>query len=227
MHGRGHIAGHGSSPLARGLHAAGVGGGRHLRIIPARAGFTPDDPPGRRRRGDHPRSRGVYRTSISPPFCVTGSSPLARGLQTKGRLQIASIGIIPARAGFTSSTWSPTWSTWDHPRSRGVYAVEVVLGQGACGSSPLARGLLPRRRPPPGRHRIIPARAGFTHAGGRHRRRRRDHPRSRGVYRTDGRRRQGAAGSSPLARGLRCSGGALGCGGGIIPARAGFTIRDT
>ena len=51
----------------------------------------------------------------------------------------------------------------------------------------------------------------------------RDHPRSRGVYRYSRARGPQYGGSSPLARGLPGSGGELSGGGGIIPARAGFT----
>ena len=51
-----------------------------------------------------------------------------------------------------------------------------------------------------------------------------DHPRSRGVYVRDWARRRAAAGSSPLARGLRPAGGCAISDQGIIPARAGFTV---
>ena len=50
----------GSSPLARGLRGPVLVGDRVLRIIPARAGFTPFSRSIRRMVGDHPRSRGVY-----------------------------------------------------------------------------------------------------------------------------------------------------------------------
>ena len=55
----------GSSPLARGLLPPDPSQGSHVRIIPARAGFTrwptwwPASLP------DHPRSRGVYRSAAS------------------------------------------------------------------------------------------------------------------------------------------------------------------
>ena len=136
-----------------------------------------------------------------------------------------SVGIIPARAGFTSSPSTTRSSTPDHPRSRGVYDTVGPYFLNGPGSSPLARGLpifdtgfaIPRR--------IIPARAGFTlppicwlaHT--------RDHPRSRGVYHDAQHRKSPLPGSSPLARGLR-SGGGLGLRLiRIIPARAGFTRR--
>ena len=96
---------------------------------------------------------------------------------------------------------------------------------------------------------IIPARAGFTGGDELVNCHREDHPRSRGVYSptesmmrkppigTDHPRSRGVypshysdrslrTGSSPLARGLRESGGAPLGDGGIIPARAGFTMRS-
>ena len=91
------------------------------------------------------------------------------------------------------------------------------------GSSPFARGLHPTVVDMALGVRIIPARAGFT---GRRRSRScavRDHPRSRGVYTIRRRRRWRAAGSSPLARGLRHAGLGRAYISRIIPARAGFT----
>ena len=70
---------------------------------------------------------------------------------------------------------------------------------------------------------IIPARAGFTPRMRRLRRRLPDHPRSRGVYSPTTAFPGIVAGSSPLARGLPCSGCSLDWGERIIPARAGFT----
>ena len=73
--------------------------------------------------------------------------------------------------------------------------------------------------------RIIPARAGFTIARQSRASPPRDHPRSRGVYvgcRTPSRR---GIGSSPLARGLLPGHGRGHAADGIIPARAGFTMR--
>ena len=193
----------GSSPLARGLRLDArpdpVPGG----IIPARAGFTPT---GRRiptDDEDHPRSRGVYADSASSD---TGHS-----------------WIIPARAGFTTSFAGLAAFDRDHPRSRGVYRDMITEADLPDGSSPLARGLPPGSQRGPGESGIIPARAGFTGApsctGGVHR----DHPRSRGVYRSSGRSPPSRSGSSPLARGLRPLQLPGGGQGRIIPARAGFT----
>ena len=91
------------------------------------------------------------------------------------------------------------------------------------GSSPLARGLLRRRKAGPPYRRIIPARAGFTSGGGPGPPRRRDHPRSRGVYPAARAAASAIGGSSPLARGLLEVGQLPPPAHGIIPARAGFT----
>ena len=91
------------------------------------------------------------------------------------------------------------------------------------GSSPLARGLLLHRFAYVVLNRIIPARAGFTMVSRTTVRRARDHPRSRGVYKS---KRWGTPtnlGSSPLARGLLAALALRPGADRIIPARAGFT----
>ena len=213
----------GSSPLARGLPRIQPHFSPPHRIIPARAGFTikrcmPCDTV-----TDHPRSRGVYRGTPGRRGERCGSSPLARGLRREHLQPRLAAGIIPARAGFTSTSSASTSGMRDHPRSRGVYSSTSRPASPPLGSSPLARGL---RRGTCGRRilrRIIPARAGFTWSVSRPPRRPGDHPRSRGVYRTGCSGRSWRSGSSPLARGLRLEGRAATRIGGIIPARAGFT----
>ena len=213
----------GSSPLARGLPVDYDGGVAARRIIPARAGFTRR---GRSRLGthrDHPRSRGVYRGRRRVPDALRGSSPLARGLPP---VEVHGDGvgrIIPARAGFTRTTSCGGRATWDHPRSRGVYRHQWCAPQLGRGSSPLARGLRPRRPCSRSWTRIIPARAGFTSRRAPCPTPPTDHPRSRGVYGCLCGSRTSARGSSPLARGLLVDDAGLFPGGGIIPARAGFT----
>ena len=155
--------------------------------------------------------------------CAPGSSPLARGLRSEGSLRQRPPGIIPARAGFTTSGSRRTPGVTDHPRSRGVYTPPASSTTTSTGSSPLARGLHSTSTATGPSRRIIPARAGFTDLRRALDHLTADHPRSRGVYVATCPRRRNTAGSSPLARGLpppRTSGGAH---PRIIPARAGFT----
>ena len=154
----------GSSPLARGLRRGVHSHPGKYGIIPARAGFTAASgrPSGSGR--DHPRSRGVYWALRLACAAICGSSPLARGLHTAEAGRPVRGRIIPARAGFTTSTPRSPRAASDHPRSRGVYVCFQARPRSAHGSSPLARGL-------PGAGgdlvepcRIIPARAGFTYS---------------------------------------------------------------
>ena len=174
-------------------------------------------------RRDHPRSRGVYRGMAPGPTRAPGSSPLARGLRWCSLVVFFGGGIIPARAGFTQRSWGLLLGSWDHPRSRGVYAEAHVIGRTQKGSSPLARGLPLTEEGCDRGHGIIPARAGFTPPPGSPPSAPGDHPRSRGVYTSVMPRSMIAAGSSPLARGLRPPLKILRRHLRIIPARAGFT----
>ena len=174
---------------------------------------------------DHPRSRGVYALILPGSWSPHGSSPLARGLPAEIVADLSRRGIIPARAGFTSSTRSSTPRAWDHPRSRGVYASRRVSPRGVTGSSPLARGLPSVRRSTIIPIRIIPARAGFTRPRRGASESSPDHPRSRGVYHIGCPSTAPYSGSSPLARGLLPRPLTDVRTGGIIPARAGFTAE--
>ena len=152
---------------------------------------------------DHPRSRGVYDTVTARVLPLCGSSPLARGLRGSPSFSRPRTGIIPARAGFTFGFALTHW----YP----------------SGSSPLARGLLYAAYVFPDATRIIPARAGFTTWHTIVGNDRRDHPRSRGVYRKIRSTASNMRGSSPLARGLLPERVAEDLDDRIIPARAGFT----
>ena len=213
----------GSSPLARGLLEKIVAQAQKQGIIPARAGFTGAAAPARVLCPDHPRSRGVYCLCFAFRVCVLGSSPLARGLLGIGTQHGARPGIIPARAGFTSTKTIEGAAGKDHPRSRGVYARPRAAAAADAGSSPLARGLRPSRRGTRSSRGIIPARAGFTALRGPAGPRPGDHPRSRGVYGRPVTTTPPPRGSSPLARGLRRGWHVVPVECGIIPARAGFT----
>ena len=191
----------GSSPLARGLLANYFEAYHDRGIIPARAGFTGRRGDGSGTPGDHPRSRGVYLYSHRMKGTHMGSSLLARGLRLPGRVHVDALRIIPARAGFTGDGWQHALVLRDHPRSRGVYHRHAASSRAAQGSSPLARGLLPRPLTAVRTGGIIPARAGFTPFPTMPTKGPRDHPRSRGVYSWPKRSRPPSPGSSPLARG--------------------------
>ena len=213
----------GSSPLARGLQLPVGEEQRHVRIIPARVGFTARELAHVRDHEDHPRSRGVYRSGFRRPAEAGGSSPLARGLPAGPGWRVRSTGIIPARAGFTRPRRRTGRHRQDHPRSRGVYLRRPGSGSRSSGSSPLARGLRHKAFTDLGISRIIPARAGFTSPRAPGAGTRRDHPRSRGVYGGEGSGGDAVGGSSPLARGLQRDVVGEALPARIIPARAGFT----
>ena len=152
-----------------------------------------------------------------------GSSPLARGLPQAILIMGAPVGIIPARAGFTSSFACLLRHREDHPRSRGVYRNALTASGRNTGSSPLARGLLAGAQGASAASGIIPARAGFTYLNAKETTADADHPRSRGVYPSAVTLDPNKTGSSPLARGLHATEELDLTGRRIIPARAGFT----
>ena len=173
---------------------------------------------------DHPRSRGVYSIIWFYIDITLGSSPLARGLLLVTFHSHDSVGIIPARAGFTFPPAVPSSDSGDHPRSRGVYCLYASRTDLRSGSSPLARGLPLGIGDGVYNGRIIPARAGFTFQVILSATEREDHPRSRGVYSPAWNPPSGVRGSSPLARGLLQPERGAPRIRRIIPARAGFTF---
>ena len=197
-----HYERQGSSPLARGLLHRVPLRRRYPGMIPARAGFTQRPGSTWSPSRDHPRSRGVYLKTTDDAQPDAGSSPLARGLQALNPLFEYRSRIIPARAGFTRRDEGRRQGSGDHPRSRGVYLGGLTVEDAGKGSSPLARGLHDPRVPGELVEGIIPARAGFTLLESQLDIVTRDHPRSRGVYRTRGTGPRQRRGSSPLARGL-------------------------
>ena len=136
---------------------------------------------------------------------------------------LASLGLIPARAGRT--TVRPSWVCLcgAHPRSRGADGWRVWPAPTAPGSSPLARGGLNAAISATATTGLIPARAGRTACTATGRSSPRAHPRSRGADTPPARVNRRAWGSSPLARGGHDGGGAHCLVRGLIPARAGRT----
>ena len=134
---------------------------------------------------------------------ATGSSPLARGKLVRLESNGYPVGLIPARAGKTATRLSRMLSLRAHPRSRGENQRLPLLTPVEEGSSPLARGKLPKWVRACASRGLIPARAGKT-----------------GVY---GGASQTMSGSSPLARGKPRQDKGRGSHRGLIPARAGKT----
>ena len=193
----------GSSPHARGLRARTQHRELLPGIIPACAGFT-------------------FHSHFLNQL-VEGSSPHARGLPDGGHGVGQADRIIPACAGFTPGR-SRCCSRWgDHPRMRGVYHFFSPFWRMTAGSSPHARGLRRILINSYVKRRIIPARAGFTRRALVSKPKRRDHPRTRGVYVARSPPTIVGGGSSPHARGLPEAREGPSPPARIIPARAGFT----
>ena len=113
----------------------------------------------------------------------------------------------------------------DHPRACGVYLTKAVSRSKTLGSSPRVRGLLSAHTERTRTDRIIPARAGFTAQPYARSYAERDHPRACGVYGAVSVSERLPSGSSPRVRGLPPRPRGSRFLAGIIPARAGFTVR--
>ena len=151
----------GSSPLTRGRPRPQLSDTGLARLIPAHAGSTLLPNLLRKIESAHPRSRGVDQGPDLLPDPGQGSSPLTRGRHRRDVFLAVEVGLIPAHAGSTI------------PRD-GIVRDKV-------GSSPLTRGRLSVTGFTVCDPGLIPAHAGSTRAGSTTGRRRRAHPRSRGV----------------------------------------------
>ena len=154
-----------------------------------------------------------------------GSSPLARGTRSSTSPPGSCAGLIPARAGNTSSPQRRQGSGGAHPRSRGEHSQVAAYVRLDSGSSPLARGTLGPCEVGNHRRGLIPARAGNTTSPCCSPHLRRAHPRSRGEHEIQDYDGIPLGGSSPLARGTRVCRLPFCPEGGLIPARAGNTVR--
>ena len=171
----------------------------------------------------HPRSRGENPALLAGRMKRAGSSPLARGKRPGREASHASIGLIPARAGKTTTTRATRSRSKAHPRSRGENAALSPSCTSVVGSSPLARGKRRSCQSGANERRLIPARAGKTLHGGPIRGDLQAHPRSRGENWGIWGRVHNSSGSSPLARGKPAISQSDGRVARLIPARAGKT----
>ncbi len=167
-------------------------------------------------RGEHCKSW----VAIEPE---DGSSPLARG--TPRRTVRARQGgrFIPAGAGNTPRWTRRTARLPVHPRWRGEHLRFRAKLESACGSSPLARGTRWLVRRDDRKRRFIPAGAGNTYCGARHRCAGSVHPRWRGEHLLGQPGLEYWVGSSPLARGTPGTRALTLTGQRFIPAGAGNT----
>ena len=201
--------------------------GSLVGIIPARAGSTALLSCRGQTLGDHPRSCGEHSVKTSYATKSEGSSPLVRGALGRALGCGCVRGIIPARAGSTRYVEAFQSRCWDHPRSCGEHLVNNSFISSTIGSSPLVRGALAFRYADSRSCRIIPARAGSTPPYRTCRRLTRDHPRSCGEHHAVPVDVILCLGSSPLVRGARWNGNIRCIRIGIIPARAGSTLRTS
>ena len=136
-----------------------------------------------------------------------------------------SCGLIPARAGTTASCTHALLRPGAHPRSRGDHTVGRIRVFTVGGSSPLARGPRAVHVVHTSHRGLIPARAGTTGMPSAIASRLRAHPRSRGDHRFSSHGPITWMGSSPLARGPPSTSDRTSTSTGLIPARAGTTMR--
>ncbi|KFI94768.1 hypothetical protein BSCA_0823 [Bifidobacterium scardovii] len=214
----------GSSPRVRGQPHQSYDMASRRRIIPARAGPTSQATHIPGIGADHPRACGANFATLTGYQPSDGSSPRVRGQRSWDVAIWASMRIIPARAGPTSSLlemrriptdhpracagptrWPTRWEghVSDHPRACGANLLAV---RGSCqkfGSSPRVRG-----QPP-----------GFISGMKRNA----DHPRACGANHKELLADMQKVGSSPRVRGQRHSLVVGAPRSRIIPARAGPT----
>ena len=191
----------GSSPRVRGKLVPNLRFGGDDRIIPARAGQTMSCLISLTSASDHPRACGANMGMTQKLKDKYGSSPRVRGKRALLRLPIATVRIIPARAGQTALETQIQALETDHPRACGANAMLKNGAYTGNGSSPRVRGKHLAGDYRVRRHRIIPARAGQTKDADKAASDSSDHPRACGANSTTSRRSWSASGSSPRVRG--------------------------
>ncbi len=152
----------GSSPRARGTPHPCRPAARPGRFIPAGAGNTAGT---RRSAGPaqvHPRGRGEHAFANMEDALMTGSSPRARGTQSRRRPRPDNRRFIPAGAGNTGMHKPGRARKTVHPRGRGEHDRRCVTGPPDFGSSPRARGTRSALCDRAAGFRFIPAGAGNT-----------------------------------------------------------------
>ena len=191
----------GSSPRMRGKRRPRPCPRTPVRIIPAHAGQTNSVPAKRSSHADHPRACGANGQQFLTNLGTFGSSPRMRGKPRLERDDSRTRRIIPAHAGQTSRTPTPTPTVSDHPRACGANAAAGRIRTLRRGSSPRMRGKQGGRRKLEREIRIIPAHAGQTTGTTRFREGFPDHPRACGANHVPQQDARQPRGSSPRMRG--------------------------
>ena len=162
-----HVTRAGSSPRGRGKRNSDHPAPQTRGLIPTRAGKTMRCSRRARRSRAHPHAGGENIFPMSVALLGGGSSPRGRGKHC-GRLPcVCPGGLIPTRAGKTSSMVSKRPSTWAHPHAGGENTPKTDMLPDFVGSSPRGRGKRPGLAWAGLGWGLIPTRAGKTRRPGR------------------------------------------------------------
>ena len=216
-------AARGSSPRVRGKPTETLTSLPATGLIPARAGKTHWIHQTAICGAAHPRACGE---NLLPRLAVVGhvgSSPRVRGKQAVQALGGEPGGLIPARAGKTTSPTAASTSAWAHPRACGENSTASATSRCWSGSSPRVRGKRGDQGPPAGGGGLIPARAGKTGSRSQACGPAPAHPRACGENSASDPPWLGSTGSSPRVRGKLGERPTVVGLDGLIPARAGKT----
>ena len=134
------VAGRGSSPRGRGGLGAFALTSSVVGLIPARAGRSASHRHAGTQTGAHPRAGGAVNDRVVRRRPEGGSSPRGRGGQPPDMPTAMDKGLIPARAGRSSSAVSGRGSRRAHPRAGGAVRSRQREPREPEGSSPRGRG---------------------------------------------------------------------------------------
>ena len=221
---RGSSPGRGSSPRVRGKPSKHPELGDDGGLIPACAGKTLKWEVFGCYNWAHPRVCGENSRAAETPSGSQGSSPRVRGKLMLPRVIAAHPGLIPACAGKTDSTQTPSCEMTAHPRVCGENFLSWEPRMTERGSSPRVRGKPAGRARRPGPGGLIPACAGKTNTSTAVVIACPAHPRVCGENSQGQTAEYAVTGSSPRVRGKRHRRLERRAGGGLIPACAGKTI---
>ena len=216
----------GSSPRLRGTGTSGERRELLQRFIPAPAGNSP----GRQALDGihpvHPRACGeqvdVWRRGVLSP----GSSPRLRGTAACPRTGWVWVRFIPAPAGNSLPTRTPSWGRPVHPRACGEQNRRTITASSTFGSSPRLRGTGGLGELNQRVHRFIPAPAGNSVNATHDNQVFAVHPRACGEQRSSCFPKNMPCGSSPRLRGTGAWVASSEIGQRFIPAPAGNRARD-